>query len=162
MKPGDRSFDDIDGLADQTAGPVIFVNAERHCLRRRNIEQRMLAESHSDGKGFAGFHRFFVVHLTVLSRRDIKPHFVLVLQHDAVAADVFNAGLRIARDDQMSSAQIASPVTRMPARHWKLHEIHLIAPFDVLEYRTIRNHVGFDRLHCSQSRAQGIDQRNDL
>ena len=99
MKSRHRPLDDIDRLADQTTGPVILVNSEWNGLRRRNIEQRMLTECHRHREWLARFHGFFVVHLAVLARRDVQSNLVLVLQHDPVAADILDAGFRIARDD---------------------------------------------------------------
>jgi hypothetical protein len=86
------------------------------------------------------------MHLAVLARRDIKAYFVLVLQHDAVAANVFHAGLRIARDHEMGSSQITAAVAFMPTRHWKLEQIDLIASFDIFHYGSGRNDCRFDRL----------------
>jgi hypothetical protein len=79
-----------------------------------------------------------------------------------VATDVFNTRFGIARDDQMSRAQIASAVAGVPPWHGKFHEIDLIAALDVFEYRAAGNHICLDRLHRPQTRAQRIDQGNDF
>ncbi len=91
-----------------------------------------------------------------------KPDLVFVLEHDPVAADIFDAGFGIAGHHQMSRAEIASTVTGVPARHGKLGQIDLIAMGDIFEHRAGLHHVGRNRLHGAQARAQGIDQWNDL
>ena len=87
------------------------------------------------------------MNLAVLSWGDIQTDLVLFLQHDAVAADILDTGFGIAGNHQMSRAEIAPTVTRMPTRHGKFHEIDIIAAFDVFEYRTTGYDVCFDRLH---------------
>src|SRR6266508_5689630 len=111
----------------------------------------MLTEGHRYWEGLACLHRLFIVHFAVLAWRDVEPHFVLFLQHDTVTSDVLDSGFRIAGNDKMGRAQIASAVARMPARYRKLHKIDLVAPLDVLKHRTRRNDVGFDRLHGAQA-----------
>ena len=56
------------------------------------------------------------MHLAVLPGRDVKTDFVFVLEHDAIAADIFNAGFGIARDHEMSRAKIPAAVAFVPAR----------------------------------------------
>src|SRR5262245_63182035 len=107
---GHRSLDHVDRLTDQTAGPIVFVDAERHSLRSRDVEQRMLAECHRHGKWLAGLHGFLIMNLAVLPGRDIQPDLVFVVQHDAIAADVLDAGFRIARHDEMSRAEVTAAV----------------------------------------------------
>ena len=149
-------------LADQSAGPIIFVDAKGHRLRGGNVKQRMLAEGHYYRESLAGLHRLLIVNLAVLAGRDVEPDLVLVLEHDPIAADIFDAGLGIAGHDQMSRAEIASAVTGVPARHGKFGQIDLVAVSDIFEHWPGRHHLGGHRLHGAQARAQSIDQWNDL
>src|SRR5262245_512308 len=106
----------------------------------------MLAEHHCNPKGLPRPHRLLVMHLAMLAWRDIKTYLVLALQHDAVAANVFHAGLRIPRNHEMGSSQITAAVAFMPTRHWKLEQIDLIAWFDIFHYGSRGKDCRFDRL----------------
>src|SRR5882724_3027805 len=106
----------------------------------------MLAEHHCNRKRFSRSHRLLVVHFAVLARGDIKTHFVLIVQHHSVTANVFHAGLRIARDHEMGSSQVTTAVTFMPTRHRKLEQINLSAPLDIFHYGTSGNDCWSDRL----------------
>src|SRR5262249_11409758 len=109
-------------------------------------QERMLTEDHCNRKGFSRPHRLLVMHLAVLTRRDIETYFVLVLQHDAVAANVFHTGFRIPRDDEMWSSEITAAVAFMPTRHGKFEEIDLIASFNIFHHGSGRKDCRFDRL----------------
>src|ERR671919_2496407 len=127
MEPGQRPFHDFDRLTQNPSGPVIFVDAEGNGLGRGDEQQRVLTKNHRYRERFSRSHRLFIMDFAVLARRNIKPDFVSILKHHAIAADVFQPRLRIARNDQMSRSQITTAVARVPARHRKFEQIDLIA-----------------------------------
>jgi hypothetical protein len=99
MQLGQRQLQDFDRLAEQPAGPVILVDAEGNRLGGRDEQQRVLAKNHGHRKRLSRAHRLFVMNPAVLPRRDVKSDPVLVLEHHAVATDVFHSRLRVTGDD---------------------------------------------------------------
>ena len=140
----------------------MLIDAEWNGLRRSDVEQRMLAEGHGYGESLSRLHRFLVMHLAVLAGGNIQTDFVLVLQHHAIAADVFDSGFRIARDNQMSRTEVTSAVAGMPARHRELHQVDFITALNILKDGPLGDYIGFDRLHCAQTSSQCIDEGNRL
>src|SRR6266545_1494341 len=93
----------------------------------------MLPEGHRYRKRLARPHSLFIMHFAVLAGRDIQPNLILVVQHDAITANVLDTGFWIAGNDEMGRTQIAPTVARVPARHGKLRKINLIATLDVFK-----------------------------
>src|SRR4030095_13348785 len=98
-------------------------------------------------KFFAGLHGLLVVNLAMLAGRDVQTDFILVLQHDPIAADILDSGFRITGHNQMGGSEIAPAVPRMPARHREFSQIDLVAMDDIFENRSSLDDVSWNRLH---------------
>ena len=111
--------------------------------------------------GLVALEVLFANQAAVLARRHPQPDRVLVVDHDAIGADVDPLVLGIAHDDQVAGADEAPAVELVQQRRRKLHQIDLAVAVDVLEHRPAvdigrRNEV--EGLHAVAVRAHHVER----
>ncbi len=82
----------------------------------------------------------------MLPRRYVKAHRVLVMNHYSVGTVVHPAFIRIAGDIDASGSDITPAIKFMPSRRRKFQQIDLFVSENILEQRTLFDHLGRDGL----------------
>ncbi len=98
------------------------------------------------------------VHPPMVPWRDIKSYGPLIIDHGTVGPQIYPPFVRVSTDDDISCAEIRTPIFLVPKRGRKLEKIGFSLINNVLEYRSTGNFLRGNRLECPHMLAPAQDK----
>ena len=133
----DFARDHLDGSAAQAARIGEFVNAGVDFLMAGNEQHRVLTAADQHGAGFAAVEIFLADEAPVLAGRHPEPGGIAVVHHDAVRRGIDPSGIRVAHDDHVVGADIATAVMLMDEGRRELQQINIVVAVYIFEDRAV-------------------------
>ncbi len=156
LRPGDY----FDRLADQAAGGVVFVLAVRD-FQAGDHEQRRVHAAHDRYRAwFAALVIAALDDVAVLAFGEHHGREVALVGLHPVGAVIDPAGVRIAHDHHVASAEVVAAVMFVPARHGDFENVDVFGGAHVLHHRTGLHGHGRDRarfLHVAPPIVHEVD-----
>src|SRR5262249_35832121 len=125
-KPGGFPFNDLDRRPLQSAGIVEFRHAVVDLVPRHHEEYRVLADGNDHGARFAALEIFVALNATVLARRNVQSHAVLIVHHAAISAEVYPPFIRVTSRDETGGTDKTTAVELMHERNGKFEQIDFV------------------------------------
>ncbi len=144
-QPRERALDHLDRPAEHAAGAIELGHAERKFGVGEKEQQRIATERRHHRAGLALFPVTLCDQPALLARALPDAEQVALVHLHPVGAHVDVAGLRIAVDEAVAGADIASAIHAVRLQHRKLEQIDLVVAHDVLHHRAGRDLLGRDR-----------------
>ena len=157
-----RPFDDLDRLADQTAGYVIFILAVRDFQPAHHEQRRMHAGNHRHRTRLAAFVIAALDQVAVLAFRAHDGGHAGAVRLHAIGAIIDPARVGILHDHHAAGADVVAAVVLVPTRRRNFLDIHIFSAAHVFEQRPAldndrRNALGL--LHVSAPIGDELDRR---
>ena len=112
-------MDHFHRLAFDAADRVEFAATVRFGSGGNHVQQRIDAEAADHRTSFFLIEILLPLHSPVFSRRDVHTHRVPIMHHDPVTSDVDPILVGVARDHEVTRADITPTVALVPKGHWK-------------------------------------------
>src|SRR6266576_3265192 len=110
------------------------------------------------GASFSPVEIFLPVHAAMFSRRDVHAHGVSIMHHYPVATDVHPVLIRIARDHDVTRANVTPAVALVPKRHRELEKIDVSAAANIFHHRTALDRCRRNICRPCQPLAPGLNE----
>jgi hypothetical protein len=135
-------------FAPQTSCKFIFTYAIRDFVAGHKIEEGVATERNSRWHGLAARHKLVTVDATMLSRRNVKPHSLFVMDHHSISPQVHPALVRILGYVKAPCSDIAPSIPFVPERSWEGEDIYFVPRLEIFQYgsvlyKVIRDRFGF-------------------
>src|SRR5207237_6222975 len=108
-------------------------------------EERGATRDEGDGHRLPAAEPRVAVDAAVLARRDVEAELVLVVDHDAIAAEVDPAVVGVPRDVEAAGADVAAAVALVPFRRGEDRHLDLRPALHFLEDGTVLHIYRRDR-----------------